>query len=75
MASRDRGCVFPGCDRPPGRCRSHHIVHWVDGGRTDLDDLCLLCEAHHDAVHDRGFGLTRDPDGAIVVTRPDGQTL
>lgn len=75
LTLRDRGCVFPGCDRPPGRCRSHHIVHWVHGGATDLDNLCLLCDAHHNAVHERGFGLTRNAVGDIVVTRPDGQVL
>ncbi len=75
LALRDRGCVFPGCDRPPDRCLGHHIVHWVDGGPTDMHNLCLLCEAHHHAVHKRGFGLSRGPDDDIVVTRPDGQVL
>ena len=28
LAARDRGCVFPGCDRPPGHCRAHHIQWW-----------------------------------------------
>ncbi len=32
LTIRDRGCVFPGCDRPPGWCDGHHIVHWADGG-------------------------------------------
>ncbi len=75
LALRDRGCVFPGCDRPPDRCLGHHIVHWVEGGPTDMHNLCLLCEAHHHAVHERGFGLTRGPDGDIIATRPDGQVL
>jgi hypothetical protein len=24
LTVRDRGCVFPGCDRPPGWCHAHH---------------------------------------------------
>jgi hypothetical protein len=28
MAVRDKGCVFPGCDRPPSWCEAHHIQPW-----------------------------------------------
>jgi len=48
---RDRGCIGPGCDRPPSWCQPHHIVHWADGGPTDLTNLVLLCTTHHDLVH------------------------
>ncbi|MGH3827193.1 MAG: DUF222 domain-containing protein, partial [Pseudonocardiaceae bacterium] len=34
LVARDRGCAFPGCDRPPGLCQSHHARHWADGGNT-----------------------------------------
>ena len=36
---RDQGCRFPGCDRPPAWTDGHHIVHWADGGPTELDNL------------------------------------
>ena len=29
----------------------HHIVHWVDGGPTDLDQMISLCPRHHRNVH------------------------
>jgi Domain of unknown function (DUF222)/HNH endonuclease len=47
LIARDRGCSFPGCDKPPEWCQRHHIVAWADGGRTDLDNLTLLCHNHH----------------------------
>ena len=31
---RDKGCVWPGCDRPAGWCDAHHVRHWADGGPT-----------------------------------------
>ncbi|GFJ94473.1 hypothetical protein Prum_081150 [Phytohabitans rumicis] len=34
---RDRGCAFPGCDRPPRWSHGHHIRAWADGGPTTLD--------------------------------------
>jgi len=55
---RDRHCRFPGCDRPPGWGDVHHIVHWLDQGRTDLDNLILLCRRHHTLVHEGGSGLS-----------------
>jgi hypothetical protein len=75
LALRDRGCVFPGCDRPPGWCQAHHIVHWIDHGPTDLDNLCLLCSHHHHLVHEGGYGLKRAGDGELVFTRPDGSRV
>ena len=36
---RDQGCRFPGCDRPPAWTDGHHIIHWSDGGPTELANL------------------------------------
>ena len=27
LIARDRGCAFPGCDRPPHWCHAHHNQH------------------------------------------------
>ncbi|NLU82322.1 HNH endonuclease signature motif containing protein [Rhodococcus sp. HNM0569] len=48
---RDRGCAFPGCGVPTGWTEAHHIVPWIDGGPTDLDNLVLLCGHHHRFLH------------------------
>ena len=43
---RDHGrCRYPGCESR--RVDLHHIQHWVNGGRTDLDNLISLCPWHH----------------------------
>lgn len=47
---RDRGCVFPGCDKPPWACHAHHKVPWWAGGVTALSNLALVCDHHHGIV-------------------------
>ena len=72
---RDRGCRFPGCDRPQTWCDAHHVVHWADGGRTAVANLLLLCRRHHRLVHQRdGFRLELADHGP-VFRRPDGSIL
>jgi Domain of unknown function (DUF222)/HNH endonuclease len=70
---RDHECRFPGCDRPAPWCDAHHVIHWADGGPTDLSNLVLLCRRHHRAVHE-GFGL-KMTDAGPVFTRADGSAL
>lgn len=52
VIARDRHCVAPGCDRPPGWCEVHHKKHWTDGGATALDNLELRCHLHHRDQHE-----------------------
>lgn len=70
LAVRDRGCVFPGCDRPPEWCDAHHLIPWSKGGPTDLANLILLCARHHTAVHEGGWKLSRAPDGTVTAQPP-----
>lgn len=50
LALRDRGCLIPACQVPAEACQTHHLVEWADGGSTDVDNLVLLCWAHHRQV-------------------------
>ena len=70
---RDGGCQFPGCPRKRF-LDAHHVVHWADGGPTDLRNLLLLCQRHHRAVHDDGFTLhqVHGRPGRWEFHRPDG---
>ena len=71
---RDLHCVFAGCDAPSYWCDVHHLLHWVDGGETDLDNAALLCERHHTKVH-HGFRIERQPGGTWRTYRPDGTEI
>ena len=73
LFARDTRCQFPGCSSR--RCDAHHLVHWIDGGGTSLENLVLLCRRHHRAVHEGGFTLAPHPDGSWVAHRPDGKLL
>lgn len=69
LVARDGGCSFPGCDRPPEWCERHHIRAWVDGGRTDLSNLTLLCSYHHHNFAGRGW-VCRLVDGLPAWVPP-----
>ncbi len=55
LVARDRGCAFPGCNRPPRHCDAHHIRHWADGGDTSVENAVLLCRHHHTLIHRSGW--------------------
>jgi hypothetical protein len=67
LAHRDGGCVWPGCNRPPQWTEVHHIQAWQDGGKTDLDNLCLLCGYHHRRVEEGGHPIVKDALGRVTV--------
>jgi hypothetical protein len=69
LVARDKGCVFPGCDRPSTWCQSHHLKFWADSGPTKLDNLALLCRAHHRKVHEERWRLERK-NGRWLATPP-----
>ena len=74
LASRDRGCRFPGCPATQ-RLHGHHVRHWAEGGETSLDNLVLLCPTHHRLVHEGGFNVERLDDGAFRFTNPHGLAI
>ncbi len=64
LVLRDRGCAFPGCDRPPKWTEGHHVKHWSRGGGTDLANGVLLCGHHHRLVH-KGEWIVRVADDGL----------
>jgi Domain of unknown function (DUF222)/HNH endonuclease len=69
---RDGMCQYPGCHQTR-HLKAHHVIPWILGGRTDLQNLILLCQWHHTAVHEGGVSITQGSD-SWVFTKPDGQT-
>jgi hypothetical protein len=74
VEQRDRHCVFAGCGAPTHWCDVHHLVEWIFGGETSLDNSALLCERHHTKVH-HGFRVERDSGGRWHTFRPDGSEI
>jgi hypothetical protein len=74
LEARDKGCQFPGC----GCTRfldAHHVVHWLGGGHTSLDNLVLLCRRHHRLHHEGRFRITRDAAGWLHFFDHSGYEL
>ena len=67
---RDKGCRWPGCDRPATWTSGHHVVHWIKGGGTDLPNLVLLCYRHHWMVHEGQWQLAKTDDGNVLAIPP-----
>jgi hypothetical protein len=66
LVVRDKGCAFPGCDRPPRWCQGHHIRHWTrDNGPTELPNLVLLCGYHHRLIHHSDWQVRINPKDGL----------
>lgn len=70
LTARDRGCTRPGCDLPPGYTQVHHLDEWAQGGNTDVDRMCLVCDYDHRLITHEGFTVTMGPDGRVQWTAP-----
>ena len=67
---RDRHCTFAGCTVPAAWSDAHHLIHWIDGGPTDLHNGALLCPRHHTIVHRDELAGVVTPQGVSWDTRP-----
>ncbi|WP_419553637.1 HNH endonuclease signature motif containing protein [Candidatus Poriferisodalis sp.] len=57
------------CQAAPGWCEAHHIVPWKAParGRTDIDNLTLLCFRCHHQLHDSRGCLRRTSPTSFVM--------
>lgn len=59
VISRDRTCVWSGCDAPASWCDVHHCHHWGHGGETSDCNGALVCGRHHDRIHAHGHAIIK----------------
>ncbi len=71
---RDRQCRFPGCTNATFT-NVHHIVPWKPGGRTDLDNLVLVCLHHHHLVHSNGWEVTGNANAELSFVGLKGRAM
>ena len=73
LEHRHPTCAIPGCGATRG-LHAHHLVHWENGGPTELSNLVLLCPFHHRMHHKGGITLT-GPAETLKVTDSEGEPL
>jgi hypothetical protein len=75
LLQRQHGhCAHPGCPNTKN-LHAHHRIHWIHGGRTDLDNLLLLCERHHVAHHAGEFHILPAGAGRFRFISSNGRDL
>jgi len=74
LRARDQTCTFPGCTRKR-QLKVHHIEHWAEGGKTDLENLTLACSYHHYMVHEGGFTVEGRAPDELVYRTPAGHEV
>ena len=70
ISARDGGCMWTGCDSPPGSTETHHIDQWDrDNGTTDVALGILLCRHHHLLLHNNHWKIVLS-DGSYWLIPP-----
>ncbi len=54
-------CQYPGCTATR-ELEAHHLAPAEYGGKTELDNLILLCPRHHKHLHDHHIHTNGTPD-------------
>jgi hypothetical protein len=75
LAVRDGGCIIPGCPIPAEACQTHHLVEWAEGGATSVENMALLCWAHHRQVDLRMWTIEPRQPGLPVAGPAPGSSV
>ena len=73
LRARYGGCG--GCDANMWICDGHHVEPVSRGGRTDIDNMMLLCWACHQKVHHHGWREVPDGRGLYTIEPPEADPL
>ena len=74
LLARDRCCRYPGCTHRKW-LDAHHVMHWVDGGKTSLENTLLLCDRHHRLLHEGGYRIRTDHRGELFFQTARGKVV
>ena len=74
LRARDQCCRYPGCSHTRW-LDAHHVMHWIDGGRTSLDNTILLCSKHHRLLHEGGFRIKTSHRGEWYFETAQGKVV
>ena len=70
-ALRARYGACGGCGVDMWICDGHHIEPVSQGGRTDIDNMMLLCWACHQKVHRHDWRVVPDGRGLCTIAPPE----
>ena len=59
LHKRSSHCQYPGCTAAR-ELEAHHLIAVEHGGKTELDNLILLCPRHHKLLHDHHVRTSGD---------------
>lgn len=71
-------CAWNGCTKPGIELEAHHLIPYLQGGLTSIDNLLLLCREHHRCNNDERDGsggkgyFDKDPHTGTVYHHPAG---
>ncbi|MEU6859118.1 DUF222 domain-containing protein [Glycomyces sp. NPDC046736] len=69
------GCAWSGCTSPVSWTEAHHVEHWIDGGKTNAENLILLCRFHHGRIHTAQWEVSKLSPGKAKITHTPSGTL
>ena len=68
LTARDQHCI--GCQANPLWCRAHHLIWWSHDGKTDFNNLLLVCDGCHHKIHDQGWQVHQHPKTRKFYLKP-----
>lgn len=73
LRARDRHCRWPGCTAPAVRCEVDHTHDAALGGKTEVCNLCHLCQRHHTQKQFTRWQVRQLDGGVLEWTSPTGR--
>ena len=67
-------CYWPGCHISTSQCHIDHLRPAARSGCTNQQNGLPACPRHN-RVKERGYTVTRLPNGDIHITTPNGETV